>query len=172
VKSWYAIQTKPHKEGAVLAALERAAIETYCPRIRQRRRRRQVKACREAPLFPGYLFARLTFLQDYARVRWTPGLVRVVTSGGVAVEISEEMLKEVRAIEKIGLRGGLRPLKLAPGSRVCIAEGPFTGFQGHVVSALSGGDRVRILVELFRRQAALEVDEDVLQAMPAARSVR
>jgi transcriptional antiterminator RfaH len=172
VKPWYAIQTKPRKEQALLAALGRAEVEVYCPRIKQRRLRKRRKVCVDTPLFPGYLFARLAFLQDYARVRWTPGLVRVVTSGGVPVEVSEEMLREVQAIEKAGNRGGLRPAKLAPGSRVCVTEGPFAGFEGRVAKSLRGGERVRILIELFRRQAALEVDEAVLQSVTSARCSR
>lgn len=171
MKPWYAIQTKPHKEQAVLAALGRAGIETYCPRIRQWRRLRNRKVRQEVSLFPGYLFARLAFFQEYARIRWTPGLLRVVTSGGVAVEVSEEMMREVRAMERAGSRGGLRSAKLAPGSRVRVTEGPFAGFEGRVAESLGGGDRVRILIELFRRQAALEVDETLLSAVPAARSV-
>jgi transcription antitermination factor NusG len=171
MKSWFAIQTKPHKEQAVLGALVRAGIEAYSPRIRQWKRRKKVRVRAETSLFPGYLFARLAFLEDYARVRWTPGLLRVVTSGGSPVAVSEEMLREVREMEKAGNRGGLRPVKLAVGSRVCVTEGPFAGFEGRVAESLSGGERVRILVELFRRQAALDVDEAILQTVSAARSL-
>lgn len=169
MKPWYAIQTKPRKEQAVLAALGRAGVEVYCPRIKQRRLRRRRKVCVDTALFPGYLFARLAFLQDYARVRWTPGLVRVVTSGGVPVEVSEEMLREVQAIERAGNRGSLRPARLAPGSRVCVTEGPFAGFEGCVTEPLNGDERVRILIELFHRQAALEVDETMLQSASPVR---
>ncbi len=169
MKPWYAIQTKPSKEQAVVAALDRVGVEVYCPRIKRRHFRKRRKVCMEVPLFPGYLFARLAFLQDYARVRWTPGLVRVVTSGGVPVEVSEEMLREVRAMERAGNRGGLRSARLAPGSRVCVMAGPFAGFEGRVTESLNGEERVRILIELFHRQAALEVDEAMLRSVSTAR---
>jgi len=169
LKPWYAIQTKSCKEQAVLAALDRAGVEVYCPRIKQRRIRRKRKVCVDVPLFPGYLFARLAFLQDYARVRWTPGLVRVVTSGGVPVEVSEEMLREVHAMERAGNRGGLRPARLAPGSRVCVTGGPFAGFEGRVTESLNGDERVRVLIDLFQRQAALEVDETMLRSVSSGR---
>jgi transcription antitermination factor NusG len=169
VSHWYAIQTKPRKERSVLAALGRAGVEVYCPRIKQRRFRKKRKVCVDAPLFPGYLFARLAFLRDYARVRWTPGLVRVVTSGGVPVEVSEKMLLEVHAMERAGNRRGLRPAGLAPGSRVRVTGGPFAGFEGRVAESLNGDERVRILIELFHRQAALEVDEAMLRSVASAR---
>lgn len=165
---WFALQTKPHREQAVLNALERAGLETYCPRIRQWRRRAGRKVREECPLFPGYLFVRLLFVRDYPRIRWTPGLVRVVMSGGTPVEITEETLSAVRKIEKVGTGSRLRALALTPGVRVRVTEGPFAGFEGLVAGTLSGGERVRILLELFRRQTALDCDPEWLRPVAAA----
>jgi len=160
---WYAIQTKPRRESAVTAALRRAGLETYCPNVRQRKRRLGKAFYQEAPLFPGYLFVQLLFPMDYARIRWTPGLVRVITSGGSPVQIGEAMLAEIRRLEKIALRHRLHTRALMPGSRVRIVDGPFAGFEGSVQAHLNGGERIRILLELFRRQAALDCDPDLLQ---------
>lgn len=165
--SWYAIQTKPRRERMLTAALDRAGLETYCPRIRQRRRRQGRAFYEEATLFPGYLFVRLRFPEEYGRIRWTPGLVRVITSGGSPVQIGEEMLAEIRRLERIGLRHRLHARALTPGARVRIVEGPFAGFEGSVQAHLNGGERIRILLELFRRQAALDCDPDLLQPVPA-----
>jgi len=51
---------------------------------------------------------------------------------------------------------------------VRVGEGPFTGFEGQVAVTLKGGDRVRILLELFRRQVALECDTTQLRPLVAA----
>jgi transcription antitermination factor NusG len=166
--NWYAIQTKAMKERAVHAALDEAGIEVYCPRIVTARQRGKRREWKEALLFPGYLFARLDFALDYPRIRWTRGLVRVVMSGGTPLAMTEAMLASVRQLEKEGVRRFLRPVRWEPGSRVRVVRGPFAGFEGHVVSSLRGGDRVRILMELFRRQAALECDPGHLQSLAAA----
>ena len=160
---WYAVQTKPRRERLVSAALGRAGLETYCPNIRQRRRRAGKRVFEESPLFPSYLFVKLLFAKDYASIRWTPGLVRVITSGGSPVQIGEEMLVEIRKLERIGMRHRLQARSLAPGARVRIVEGPFTGFEGSVQALLNGGERIRILLELFRRQAALDCDPELLR---------
>ena len=166
---WYAVQAKPRKESAVLSAFQRVGLEGYCPRVHQRKRRAGKKVSKESPLFPGYVFVRLQFLRDYPKIRWTPGMVRVVTSGGEPAQISEELLAEIRRIERAGT--GLRLLhasRIMPGSRVRIVGGPFAGFEGQVAAHLSGGERIRILLELFRRQAALDCDPELLRPIAAA----
>lgn len=165
---WYAIQTKSRKEPSVQAALDQAGIEVYCPRIRKPLGRANQKSWKVVPLFPGYLFAQFDFGRDYPRVRWTPGLVRVVMSGGTPLAVTETMLSSVRQMEKEGIRLLLRPVRWKPGVRVRVGQGPFTGFEGQVAATLKGGDRVRILLELFRRQVALECYTDQLQALDAA----
>ncbi len=165
---WYAIQTKPRKEPSVQAALDQAGIEVYCARIQRPLGRSKRKSWKVVPLFPGYLFARFDFGRDYPRVRWTPGLVRVVMSGGTPLAISETTLSSVRQIEREGIRPQPRPVRWAPGLRVRVVQGPFSGFEGQVAVTLRGGNRVRILLELFRRQAAVECDPDLLQPLAAA----
>jgi transcriptional antiterminator RfaH len=165
---WYAIQTKPRKEPALQDGLDRAGIEVYCPRIRRPAGRAGRGRGKEVSLFPGYLFARFDFERDYPRLRWLPGLVRVVMSGGTALPITDATLASVREMERVGVRLLLRRSRWKPGTRVRIVEGPFTGFEGLVTATSRGGDRVRILLELFRRQAALECDPGLLRPLAAA----
>ena len=167
---WYAIQTKPNKEHSVQAALDEAGFEVYCPRIRKLLRGVNPRSWKEAALFPGYLFARLDFTRDYPRLRWKPGLVRVVMSGTTPLAVAEATLASVRQIEEEGIRHLLRPVRWKPGTRVRVVQGPFTGFEGRVSMTLRGGDRIRILLELFRRQAALECDPGLLQPLASAGS--
>jgi len=165
---WYAIQTKPNKERSVEAALDQVGLEVYCPRIRRPVRGGSSPSWREAALFPGYLFARFEFARDYARLRWQPGLVRVLMSGTTPLAVTDATLASVRQIEKDGIGQLLRPVRLNTGTRVRVLQGPFTGFEGRVSMTFRSGDRVRILLELFRRQAALECDPDLLQPLASA----
>lgn len=165
---WYAIQIKPKKERVVQAALDRVGIEVYCPRIQEPSGPARRKSLKEVPLFPGYLFARFNFALDYPRVRWTSGLVRVVMAGGTPLVVTEAMLSSVRQLEKEGIRLLFRRVRWEPGARVRVVQGPFNGFEGRVAVTLKGGSRVRILLELFRRQAALECDPSQLRPLVAA----
>jgi len=168
MKSWYAIQTKPRRERFVELAFEQAGVETYCPQFKGWARRRGRKISVKGPLFPGYLFARVGFAADYARVRWTPGLVRFVMTGNEPIEVGEETLSRVRELEKQGTKGLLRALGFKPGTRVRVVHGPFAGFEGRVSRTLSAGERVRILLELFHRQSALDCEPECLERMAVA----
>jgi transcriptional antiterminator RfaH len=165
---WYAIQTKPNKERWVQIALDQEGVEVYCPRLARPPRGPNRRRWKDLALFPGYLFARFDFTRDYSRLRWKPGLVRVVMSGTTPLAISEATLASVRQMEKDGARILLRPRGWRPGTRVRVVQGPFSGFEGSVSMTLGGGDRVRILLELFRRQAALECDPDLLLPIASA----
>ncbi|MCI0410110.1 MAG: hypothetical protein L0191_16395, partial [Acidobacteria bacterium] len=91
-----------------------------------------------------------------------------ITSGDSPVPIGEEMLAEIRKLERVVLRHRPHRRCLAPGARVRIVEGPFAGFEGSVEAHLNGGERIRILLELFRRQAALDCDPEFLRPVAAA----
>lgn len=60
---------------------------------------------------------------------------------------------------------------LFPGHLFVRLKDPFTGFERRVTAHLSGGERTRILLELFRRDAALDCDPDSLQPVAAVAGV-
>ena len=165
---WYAVQTKPTKEHSVEAALEQAGVEVYCPRIRRPNRDRSPRTLHEIALFPGYLFARFDFDREYPRLRWTRGLVRVVMSGATPLAITPETLAAVRQIEKEEARGVVRVARWKSGTRVRVVQGPFSGLEGRIATIHKSGERVRVLLELFRRQSALECDAHLLQPLASA----
>ena len=85
-KHWFAFYTKPHKEYLVHDLLHHQGIEVYMPEIRVASRRcgrRERKA-----FFPQYLFARLDPCSALtAKVRWTPGLCRIISAGDQLVPV-------------------------------------------------------------------------------------
>ena len=74
---WYVIQSHPRKEPFVRARIQDLGREVFLPMVAERvpgRRRSGL-----APLFPGYLFARLCGEEgDFPRVRWSHGVRRVL----------------------------------------------------------------------------------------------
>ena len=63
-----------------------------------------------------------------------------------------------RKIVSIQAAGGLVFADLNPGDIVKITSGPFAGYEAIFDLALKGSDRVRVLLELLRRQVPLELD--------------
>jgi transcription antitermination factor NusG len=79
-RHWYVLYSKPRKEHFTRRQLESRGIEVFLPLLRLPgylpRRQHLV------PLFPSYLFVRIhisgTALDEYHRVRWSPGVTRFV----------------------------------------------------------------------------------------------
>lgn len=82
MKSWYVLQTKPHREQAVVGQLRLAGYETFFPVLRN--------CLTTKALFPSYVFVNLNHgdTNDYRLVQFTRGVTRILGTrddGPVAV---------------------------------------------------------------------------------------
>src|SRR4051812_22456452 len=78
-KQWYAVQTRSNFEKRTSHELHCRGIDTFLPAITELRQWNDRKKTIEMPLFPGYLFVRLSESLD---ARWTvlksAGVVRIL----------------------------------------------------------------------------------------------
>lgn len=162
---WYVIQVKPRQEGRVLRRLALAAIGTFLPFIETPRRRGGARSRVLEPLFPGYIFVRLPPLPadpaPWGRVRWTPGVVRVLGVGETAVAVPAELVEaiEARTMELGFVR---LPSPLSNGVRVRLRSGPFQDLEAMFERPVSRAGRVLVLLQLLGQPTPVEVDEDCL----------
>lgn len=155
---WFVVNTRPQKEELVRVLLEQAGLEVFMPRILEwhgsRRRMRE----RMHLLFPGYVFVGMSVSRDYPRVRWTPGVKRVLGAGDMPTPIDRSLVEELQA--RMGRKGYLmQSPNLMPGDKVEVRHGPFVGLLGVVEGCTTGQERVRILLTLFERRTSVEMDQ-------------
>lgn len=169
---WYAVNTKPKKEDYAAQQLERKGFEVFLPKIEVTRKRGARRFTLLEPLFPGYLFVRVApSLRTVKQVNRTPGVKYLLCAGETPVPVPDEAIALIR--QRIGPRGHISPRPQAefpPGTRVAVRFGPFAGLVGVVERPVSGRGRVRVLLELLKRQTAVEfdgVDLDRLAWAPA-----
>lgn len=156
---WYVVQTKPRSEDQVVLWLQRRSrVPLFLPKMESIRRWRRQSVRRVEPLFPSYLFVRMSIESDqWNAVRWAPGVKRIVGSGDMPVPVPDE------AVELIKARcqdGGVMPWKpqIRPGSQVRIVHGPFAGLVGVLDRQASRAERVCVLLNLLRTAATVEID--------------
>lgn len=157
--AWYAVEAKPHKSDLVVANLRYQGIVHYQPRLEIPARQRT----RIVPLFPGYLFARMESVSDSVRVRYTPGVRRLVGSADLPTPIGDEVVDFIRARE--GEDGVIHPSGLfdfAPHQKVRVRGGALDGLEVLFQGYLSDGQRVEILLEILGRQVRTIVPVDRL----------
>lgn len=159
---WYVLKTKPREEKVCLREMERREIEALCPMTREfrfRRRRQEV-----VPLFPGYVFARFAFPDDYHCVRWAKGVSNLVRFGeNDPPVLDNDVVKFL--LERMDGDGVIDTLpELNEGQKVQFLSEPLRGMVGTILNCDSGQGRVRVLMDLLY-QATVEVESYQVQAL-------
>lgn len=163
--SWYVAYICVRHEKRVAEHLQRSGVESYLPLYRAthywKRRRAEV----ELPLFPGYVFVRIS-LAERLRVLSVPSVVHLVGNGGIPLPLADE---EIEAIRGCLFRGAqVEPAEyLRSGSRVRVMAGPLSGLEGVVVRG-NGGARFIVSIDLIMRSIAINVEGRDLELLTAA----
>ena len=148
---WSVVRTKPRQENVAVTNLARQGYEAYMPMIRLEKLRRRKKELVEEPMFPAYLFVRISGYEPgrtWVPIRSTTGVKQLVRFGGQPAKVDERLIDALRARE---LAQQDRPAQLfTPGERVLLVEGPFAGIEA-VYRMEDAAQRCMVLLEILSR---------------------
>ena len=154
---WRAVYSKPRQESRAHLHLLNQDYEAFLPLVRARRRVRGRDRNLLEPMFPRYLFIRLTdYREDFGPIRSTRGVVGLVRMGEEFPVVPDELIAAIREREQDGAVDLSQFQSLKPNDRVEIKAGPFAGYQG-VFDASNGDERVIVLLDILNRQRKVEV---------------
>jgi transcriptional antiterminator RfaH len=154
--NWFAVQTKSHQERPAAAQVANLALQVLLPQIKEPQATCHGTAKATKALFPGYFFARLCPLDSLEAVRYTKGVLRVVSSGRIPIAVAPEIISSIE--ERICPDGFIRlkPKEFQPGDRVTLEDGPLEGMMGRVERESDDGARVTIfLAELLHARVSV-----------------
>jgi transcription elongation factor/antiterminator RfaH len=167
-RQWYVIRSKPNRERVVLTQLLGQDLEVFYPSVRVNPV--NPRSARERAYFPGYLFVHLDLAAVGANaLRWLPSAVGLLEFGGEPAVVPAALIAQLkRRVATIQAAGGLVLAELEHGDTVRITSGPFAGYDAIFDLRLRGTERVRVLLEMLRRQVPLELDAgSIRKASPA-----
>jgi len=126
---------------------------------RWRRRKTEI-----IPLFPGYVFARFVFPDQYYDVKWARGVSRLVQFGeGEPPSIEDSVIEFFQ--HRIDSDGAIdRTPELKPGDPIKFRNGPLKDLMGTILSSDKAQERVTVLMDLLY-QAKLEVASCLVEAI-------
>ena len=156
VAGWYIAKSNPRKETLVEATLAHYGVEVYAPRIRVRRRGRQIVEV----LFPTYLFCNFDPTSpDWPAIYRAPGLNYFLGADGHPTQVPADLVScIIQRVDCWNSRGyGGRSLKF--GDPITVANGPLIGLEGIFQRYVPSRHRCRILLEVVGRLTAVELDE-------------
>ena len=163
-KRWFALSVRARHEKMVARALRQRDLEAFLPLYQVKRRWSDRYRLVDLPLFPTYLFCRLSHGEHSAALQ-VPGVRSVVGRMEGPEPIDEREIEAVRTIVGSGVTSS--PCSaLREGQWVRVRNGPLFGCEG-VLERTKGSCRLVITVSLLHRAIAVEVDQSwVMPIMP------
>jgi len=152
---WYAAYTSANHEKRVAEQLGVREVEYFLPLYASQRRWKDRRVTLELPLFPGYVFVRMT-LRERLRVMQVPGVARLVGFNGTPAALPKEEIETLQKSLGNGIHAEPHPY-LTIGRRVRITAGPLAGMEG-VLQRRKGSFRLVISIELIQRSVAVDAD--------------
>ena len=152
---WYAAYTCANHEKAVTRQLQQRSVECFLPLYESVRRWKDRRVRLQLPLFPGYVFVRLS-LRDRLQALQIPGVARLVGFDGQPTPVPDEDIEAIRAC-----LAGSHPVQprryLQRGERVRVLSGPLAGLSGVIVREKKT-TRLVVSLDLLMRSVSVEFD--------------
>lgn len=147
---WYLVQCKPRQDERAQLNLLQQHFLTFRPQLMTERVIRGKRQPVVESLFPGYLFIRLSPQDNWAPIRSTRGVSRIVEFNHVPAVVADEVIEHLH--ERTGkAQGADAAHAMEPGETLQIIQGPLSPLEG-VFLAMQGTERVMILLQFLNRQ--------------------
>jgi transcriptional antiterminator RfaH len=151
--NWYLLQCKPRQdERAHLNLLQQNYVifhpQLVTERVIRGKRRRVLES-----LFPGYLFIHLSRNDNWAPLRSTRGVSRIVEFNHGPATVAEHVIEHLRARCFESAQAHVDQ-DLKPGEHLQIIRGPLSTLEGIFVSS-QGDERVMILMQFLNRDQTI-----------------
>ena len=149
--AWYLVHCKSRQDERAEQNLLRQGYTCYRPQHsceRIVRGRRQIIA---ESLFPGYLFIQLAADANWAPLRSTRGVIRIVGFGGIPLRLDDGLVEHLQQRTAAPVKPALEA-----GNSVRITEGGFAELDAIFV-AMDGEQRVILLLNMLNRQQRISL---------------
>ena len=155
--SWFAVYTSSRREKWVAKQLCERGIESFLPLVEKAHHWSRRSAVHlQLPLFPNYLFVRITSPQRIS-VLQVPGVLGIVGRGSIPYPLPEAEIDMLRTSVEVG-KVEPHPY-LTQGERVRIQAGPMAGMEG-ILLRKKNDLRLILTLDLIQRSVAVEIDAD------------
>lgn len=153
---WYAVYTSSRHEKRIKEQLDSRSIESFLPLCEAVHRWKDRRVSVSLPVFPGYLFVRISLPEHRLPVVAIPGVVNLVGRPGCPTAVADHEIEALRICCARGHRMVPHPY-LTAGARIRVRNGPLADMEGILVRH-KGKSRLILSIKLIARSVAVEVD--------------
>lgn len=159
--NWYLLQCKPRQDERAHLNLIQQNYVIFHPQLTSERvirgRRQRVRES----LFPGYLFIQLSRHDNWAPIRSTRGISRIVEFNHGPATVAEHVIEHLRERCFQSSDSNVDEA-LKPGEHLQFTSGPLSPLEG-VFIAPQGTERVMILMQFLNREQSVCVPLNIIK---------
>ncbi|HWR36983.1 MAG TPA: UpxY family transcription antiterminator [Clostridia bacterium] len=158
---WYATYTAARHEKTALQHLQSREIETFLPIYDSARRwENGRRAVVQMPLFPSYLFVRISTCERQ-KVLEAPGIIRIVGFNGQLAPLRDDEIAALRAAVQVR-KSQPHPF-LSAGKRVRVTAGALRGLEGVIVRSTRELKMI-VSIDSIMRSFSVELEPSDVEA--------
>ncbi|MBN1356225.1 transcription termination/antitermination factor NusG [bacterium] len=117
------------------------------------------KEISQTSFFPGYILIYMEMSDDlWYLVKNTPKVTDFISSGSKPAPLSDKDMENIMNQMKAGIEKPKPRIRFQKGERVRITEGAFANFNGTVEDVNQEKSRLKVMVSIFGRATAVDVD--------------
>ena len=165
-RNWYVLHTYSGYEDAVVRNLKQRIesmdmqdkiFNVLVPKEKKIKIKNGKRRVIEEKIYPGYVLVEMIVTDDsWYVVRNTPRVTGFIGSGTMPIPVSGEEMKELQ--KRMGGTESKYKIEFSVGDPVKIVDGPFKDFDGKVNEVDEERGKVKILISMFGRETAVELD--------------
>jgi len=161
--TWNALYVNSRTEKKVVELLLSKNIEAYVPLVKTLRQWSDRKKMVEFPLLNGYVFVKITPIQQ-EKVLQTKGVVNFVRSEGKIAIIRDIEIERLKQLVTLGYQLEVSHIKqnYKEGDKVKIISGPLKEVEGYV-SVNKDGRFIEVLLESIGQSLKVKLPEEILK---------
>jgi transcriptional antiterminator RfaH len=160
MEPWKVLYTQSLYENKVAQQFDRYHIEYYLPRIELRRQWSDRVKKLMVPVFPNYIFVRVSN-KNRNEVFNAKGVLHYVRVENRDACITENEIQLIRDIEHNKGMSSVSPYEFSKGDLVTIRAGLMQGMKGTICEPL-GNRRVRLILKELTLEFAIEIPTNLL----------
>ncbi len=152
---WFAIYVRARWEKQISKLFDQAGIEHYLPLYKTIRIWSDRKKSVVVPLFPSYLFVKITKHEQY-KVMSTPGVVKIIKFEGVPVVIPEHQIDSIKLLLSKDVDIEAPQINPRPGDELEINKGSLKGLKGELVE-YRGKKKIAIRLDAIDKSIIIHI---------------
>lgn len=168
---WYVIHTHAKQEGRAESNLLAWNVETFVPRYGGRRRNKfkPEPSYTVRPLFPSYIFVRLSSFDMFHKIRYTRGVRGILSMGNKPISLDDSVITTIMSRAD---SDGLVKLEeeIKSGDEVIVSGSAFSGFVAVFDRRMKDTERVVVLLKTAYQFSVVLPESSVIKNVgrPAA----